>query len=32
MPTRQALAESRNAVAVWIIRQIGVEEDAPIRT
>jgi penicillin-binding protein 1A len=25
MPTRQALAESRNAVAVWITRQIGVE-------
>jgi penicillin-binding protein 1A len=25
MATRQALAESRNAVAVWITRQIGVE-------
>jgi penicillin-binding protein 1A len=25
MPTRQALAESRNAVAVWIARQIGVD-------
>ena len=26
MPTRQALAESRNAVAVWITRQIGVDK------
>jgi penicillin-binding protein 1A len=25
MPMRQALAESRNAVAVWITREIGVE-------
>ena len=25
MPLRQALAESRNAVAVWITRQIGIE-------
>ncbi|HYE93742.1 MAG TPA: penicillin-binding transpeptidase domain-containing protein, partial [Terriglobales bacterium] len=25
MPTRQALAESRNAVAVWIAREIGVD-------
>jgi penicillin-binding protein 1A len=25
IPTRQALAESRNAVAVWITREIGVE-------
>ena len=25
MPTRQALAESRNTVAVWITRQTGVE-------
>jgi penicillin-binding protein 1A len=30
MPTRQALAESRNSVAVWITRQIGV--DRMIRT
>ena len=26
IPVRQALAESRNAVAVWITRQIGVNE------
>lgn len=26
MPLRQALAESRNAVAVWITRQVGVEK------
>jgi penicillin-binding protein 1A len=25
MPARQALAESRNAVAIWITRQIGVD-------
>jgi penicillin-binding protein 1A len=30
MPVRQALAESRNAVAVWITREIGV--DTVIRT
>ena len=26
MPIRQALAESRNAVAVWIIREIGLDQ------
>jgi membrane peptidoglycan carboxypeptidase len=26
MPIRQALAESRNAVAVWITREIGLEK------
>ncbi len=26
MPARQALAESRNTVAVWILREIGMEE------
>ena len=25
MPARQALAESRNAVAVWIVQQIGID-------
>ena len=30
IPVRQALAESRNAVAVWITREIGV--DTVIRT
>jgi penicillin-binding protein 1A len=38
IPTRQALAESRNAVAVWIAEQIGIDsilmtaEDVGIRT
>jgi penicillin-binding protein 1A len=26
MPARQALAESRNAVAVWLAREIGIED------
>ena len=30
IPARQALAESRNAVAVWITREIGI--DKVIRT
>jgi penicillin-binding protein 1A len=38
IPARQALAESRNAVAVWIIQQIGIDsvlktaQDVGIRT
>ena len=31
IPMRQALAESRNAVAVWITREIGVEHGDPDR-
>jgi len=30
IPARQALAESRNAVAIWIVQQIGI--DAVLRT
>ena len=38
MPARQALAESRNAVAIWMVQQIGIDsllqtaQDVGIRT